>query len=437
MPRTLTQYRVFVGSPGGLQEERECFRTILEKFNRHHAEQRGVLFHAVGWEDTLTGVGRPQALINQDLRTCDYALFILHDRWGTPPGSGHTSGTEEEWKIAAELHKTATLRNIALLFKDVAPAQLKDPGDQLRKVLAFKEQIEAGKSYLFGRYDTTEAFAEKLEHHLSGWLLDHEKQGAAILSDGATISLSLPAGTIPASPSTLAGDVPGFAFWMAEARALSEASPQDHAATLYCTGKATALASSDIEWARARHLGGVAHFHLNQMDAALAAFTGIPDRLGSSTDADARTGHAHALVGKGVTLGALGRSEEEIAAYDTLLARFSDAPEAALREQVAKALRNKGFRLGTLGRSEEEIVVYDTLLVRCSDAPEAALREQVAKALFNKGITLGELGRSEEAIAAYDALLARFSGAPEEAIQAVVTLARQARGPVKRGRAKQ
>ena len=86
MPKSLTQYRVFIASPSGLDEERKCFRRNLEKFTALHAEPVGVTFHPVGWEETVGGVGRPQELINEDLKECDYAVFVLHDRWGLPPG---------------------------------------------------------------------------------------------------------------------------------------------------------------------------------------------------------------------------------------------------------------------------------------------------------------------------------------------------------------
>jgi hypothetical protein len=50
---------------------------------------------------------------------------------------------------------------------------------------------------------------------------------------------------------------------------------------------------------------------------------------------------------------------QEVAVYDDLLARFATATELTLREQVAKALINEGITLGALGRSEEEIVVFE------------------------------------------------------------------------------
>jgi hypothetical protein len=118
MPSTITQYRVFIGSPGGLDEERQRFRRALEKCSAHHGIAKDVMFHPVGWEDTIGGVGRPQALINEDLRQCDYAVFVLHDRWGSPTGGGHSSGTAEEWTIAEELFNLAKVRNIAILVFD-------------------------------------------------------------------------------------------------------------------------------------------------------------------------------------------------------------------------------------------------------------------------------------------------------------------------------
>jgi hypothetical protein len=80
VPKLLTQYRVFIASPSGLDEERKCFRRNLEKFTAMHAEPVGVTFHPVGWEETVGGAGRPQELINEDLKECDYAVFVLHDR---------------------------------------------------------------------------------------------------------------------------------------------------------------------------------------------------------------------------------------------------------------------------------------------------------------------------------------------------------------------
>jgi hypothetical protein len=48
MPRPLTQYSVFIGSPEGLDEERQFFRDTLRRFNENHGQPDGVRFEPTG-----------------------------------------------------------------------------------------------------------------------------------------------------------------------------------------------------------------------------------------------------------------------------------------------------------------------------------------------------------------------------------------------------
>jgi hypothetical protein len=276
VPKVLTQYRVFIGSPGGLKEERNCFRRKLKKFTEMHSEPRNVVFQPVGWEETVGGIGRPQELINQDLTQCDYAVFVVHDRWGTPPGgSTYASGVEEEWALAEELYKANKIRNIALFFKEVDARQLRDPGKQLSAVLAFKKRIEEEKRYLFKEFNSIDKFAEALEAHLATRLRDHDS-AAAGLSAGSKPDFGSP----PFS-------APGFAYWIAEAeRLLGER--LDHNATLFCATKAAAAATSDVEWARATDVLGIAKSRLSRADEAIAAFEAIAERFSSTIEPDRR-----------------------------------------------------------------------------------------------------------------------------------------------------
>ena len=409
MPKTITQYNVFIGSPGGLDDERRKFRADLEKCSLRHGGDRDIRFHPVSWEDTVGGIGRPQELINEDLRQCDYAVFVLHDRWGSPSGSGHTSGTAEEWGLAEELYKANKIRNIALFFKTVDPGKLADPGDQLKAVLKFKKQIEAEKRYLFKQYTTLEEFSDTIDGHLAAWLKEHDKTKISLSSSG------------PSSKPLAAIVAPNFDYWIAEAS--TNADRENYAASLFCASKAIDAAKSDIDWAKAKNILGIAQFHLHEVNESISAFDGIVDKFLSSIDADRRNWHARALVNKGGTLGALGRSDDEIAVYDDVLARFGAATELPLREQVAKALFSKGVTLGALGRSVDAIAAYEDVLARFGAATELPLREQVANALFNKAVTLGALGRSDDAIAVYDDVLARFGAATELPLREQVTFA--------------
>jgi hypothetical protein len=74
MPEEVAHYRVFVAAPGGLEQERRTFAQTLNKYNEAEAVQRQAWFCPVGWEDTLAGVGRPQACINRDL-VAEYGHF--------------------------------------------------------------------------------------------------------------------------------------------------------------------------------------------------------------------------------------------------------------------------------------------------------------------------------------------------------------------------
>jgi hypothetical protein len=98
MPKSIIQYRVFIASPGGLDEERRAFKTV-DEYSKREARPRGVLFEPFGWEDTLPGRGRPQHLINADIEQSDYVVFILHDRWGSPTGSGTRQASKKNGSL--------------------------------------------------------------------------------------------------------------------------------------------------------------------------------------------------------------------------------------------------------------------------------------------------------------------------------------------------
>jgi len=414
MPKYLTQYRVFIGSPSDLDAERKVFRDRLEQYTKREAEPRGVTFFPVGWEDTIGGVGRPQKLINEDLKHCDYAVFVLHDRWGSPTGSGHSSGIEEEWESAEQLYKEIKIRNIALFFKEIVPAQLNDPGPQLAKVTAINRKIESGKEYLFKPYAETGDFGEKLEQYLASWLRDHEKSTANTPASGGLITSTPP--DVPTSVTTAVSEPsgPDFNFWITEANQLTDAGMPDNFAALFCAKKAEATAGSDIEWGRAKNSLGAAQFRLNNLNEALAAFREIGNRFNSASEVDKQIRLATALLNEGLTLVRLGRKEEGVAVLDDVVTRFGSATELTMRERVGDSLLNKGVVLSQLGRNEEAITTLDDVITRLGSAPDLPpLREQVAKTLFNKGVALGQIGRNEEAIAIYDEIIARFSSAPE------------------------
>jgi tetratricopeptide (TPR) repeat protein len=156
--------RIFIASPGDLIPERMAFREVIEAVNEDVAKSKNILLEAVGWEDTLPGKERAQKLINQDLLTCDLIVMLLWKRWGTPTGK-YSSGFEEEFRLAC--HKG---KEIFLYFKDLPDDMLADPGDQLKQVLTFRDEIEQAKKPFFKRYADEKEWQKLVRNHLCGWL---------------------------------------------------------------------------------------------------------------------------------------------------------------------------------------------------------------------------------------------------------------------------
>ena len=181
MADSITRYKVFIASPGGLQKERQAFRDTIREYNEEIDKQRrDVTFMPVGWEETLGGYGRPQSLINEDIIACDYFILLLWDRWGSPPdtpGQGqYSSACEEEFALALECLEDPAkpMREVLIFFKAVAPAQLADPGPQLKQVLDFKRQWEREKTHFFTTFDEMAVFQKQQRRHLAKWVYAHE-----------------------------------------------------------------------------------------------------------------------------------------------------------------------------------------------------------------------------------------------------------------------
>lgn len=198
MSTILTSYRVFIASPGGVQDERAAFREGLEEYNQNDGIHRGVHFAPIGWEDTLGGVGRPQSIIDQEIETCDYFVLLLWDRWGTPPDGSvgkFSSGTEAEFYLAMECldNGQQPMREVLIFFKAVDPSKLSDAGPQLQKVLDFRRRIEEEKKHLHYTFDDLAAFSHRIRGHLARWVRDHEAGGTVEPSGKSDSPLDQPA----------------------------------------------------------------------------------------------------------------------------------------------------------------------------------------------------------------------------------------------------
>ena len=153
--------KVFIASPGGLDDERQAARRVVDEINRSHSEHWGCEIKLVGWEYTISGYSRAQSLINQELDTCDYFVGMVWNHWGSKPDQvvgQYSSGFEEEFERAKARIEARQMRDLALFFKKIPDIQRMDQGPSVKQVIAFREKCIAQKKPLFQEFDKTGDF---------------------------------------------------------------------------------------------------------------------------------------------------------------------------------------------------------------------------------------------------------------------------------------
>ena len=156
MPSTRKILRAFLASPGDLQDERRAIHDVVVEFNESWADELGYQIELLGWEETVPGYGRPQHLINQEVDRCDLFIGMIWKKWGTPPSKDgeFTSGFHEEFERAMARRERGDSPEISLFFKIISEDLMEDPGDDLKRVLEFREQIISEKKILFQKFKT-------------------------------------------------------------------------------------------------------------------------------------------------------------------------------------------------------------------------------------------------------------------------------------------
>lgn len=247
--------KVFLASPGDLAVERKVAKAIVDEYNSQLADALGYQVELVGWEDTLPGVGRPQAIINRDLDGCDLFIGMLWKRWGTPPGiAPYTSGFEEEFNRSMTRNAKEGRPEINLLLKDLDAASLADPGDHLKKVIAFKDQVFAEKKLLAVTFAEVRDFESKFRKCIQGYVITLANEDKAAESDKDQAPLAEKQTTAATEPgSTTPLSVEG-AIFLRNFLTAAEKATDEHP-----------LAADDV--ARVRLLSNIAAVHGNDQQA--------------------------------------------------------------------------------------------------------------------------------------------------------------------------
>jgi Domain of unknown function (DUF4062) len=177
MDETFKLIRVFLASPGDLQDERRSAKYAVEELNKGIASYLGFRVELKGWEDTLSGSGRPQAIINQELDRCELFIGIMWKKWGTPPAiqGPYSSGFEEEFERSSERLKETGQPEMAMYFKEITKEFLVDPGKDLKKVISFRKRITSEKSILFETFSEANEFQKCVRQKITDYLINLNK----------------------------------------------------------------------------------------------------------------------------------------------------------------------------------------------------------------------------------------------------------------------
>jgi hypothetical protein len=212
MAETKKHIRVFLASSGDLQDERVAAKAMVDHINKMFSDVEGYHVDLIGWEDTLPQYGRAQAVINQDLETCELFVGMLWERWGTPPSKdrSYTSGFEEEFEIAITSRRKNNRPEIFLFLKDMDPKLLRDPGQDTKKVLAFRDNLTASKEIKYETFKEVRDFELKFMHAVVAYVqrlvkADREKQQSENQSTPAEPSPSSQVQPAPDSPLAAEG----------------------------------------------------------------------------------------------------------------------------------------------------------------------------------------------------------------------------------------
>lgn len=154
--------RLFLSSPGGLDEHRQVVRDVIENMNSRAVGATQPIIQVVEWPRSIAAAtsGYSQGAINEQTLTYDIMLCLFSHRSGTPTPRAN-SGTEEEFDRAYESRLLRNDKQIIVLFADLPcrPSDI-DP-HQLVLVNAFRQKLER-LGVLYHTYGDLATLAQRL-----------------------------------------------------------------------------------------------------------------------------------------------------------------------------------------------------------------------------------------------------------------------------------
>ena len=167
---------------------------------------------------------------------------------------------------------------------------------------------------------------------------------------------------------------------------------------------------------------GYAHGQLGDLDAALACWEEVVERVGATDTPEFQAHVAKSLSNKGLALDRLGETERAIAAFSEVIERFGTRDIPEIRLPLASALVGTGMAQGRLGEVHLEIAAYNGVIALFGGRDIPELQPAVATAMFLKALAQAQHGEVQTAIVTCNALVDRFKDSHEPRIRTQVAI---------------
>ena len=180
--------RIFISSPGDVQQERNIARNVVQELNSLYAKYAKL--EVLMWEDfPLTTESTFQEGIDYFLKNepIDFAVFILWSRLGTPlctkfakpDGSPYKSGTEYEYDLMCDLQRRNGSPRILTYVKTKEILPSVSTQEELYEFFKQKDGVKAflkehfydestNSNYAYLQFEEQTSFENKLKNHLQG-----------------------------------------------------------------------------------------------------------------------------------------------------------------------------------------------------------------------------------------------------------------------------
>jgi tetratricopeptide (TPR) repeat protein len=157
--------RIFLASPGDLEEERAAVRACVEEHWARRDGESNVTYEVIEWDRVRGTARRAQEAIDELIAESHFMVVLFKGAWGSEPGSpwGYTSGTEEElFTGLLELGQPEQpMRDIWVGFIDDP-----NPNEQIVKL---RQQIIDRHSVMFESIADLQDLKLKLADRLESW----------------------------------------------------------------------------------------------------------------------------------------------------------------------------------------------------------------------------------------------------------------------------